>query len=125
MVEWKRKCLFGNDGTICIGYWKAFKKRNAHLICSKRGQKYELDRDKWTTYANFVQMYDHVYEALEDMNLAEKLDTTIARNANEERYDDGEAVGCKVIHNLTYPKMYLVMDGMGETQVKYAMVTLG
>ena len=113
LVKWKRKYSSGNDGTICIGYWQAFKKRNAHLIYSKRGQKYELDRNKWTTYTNFDQMYDHVYEAPEDANFAVKLDTPVAQDANGERCNDEDAIGCKVTHNLTHPEIYFVMDEVG------------
>ena len=77
LVEFKEQNSHGGDGTMGLGYWKGFKKRNGHLICSKRGQKYELDRDKWTTYCNFWQMYDHIYTELTDAGLAQKLSTPI------------------------------------------------
>ena len=35
--------LSKNPRSVGSGYWRGFKKRNGHLIVSKRGQKYELD----------------------------------------------------------------------------------
>ena len=39
-----------------------FKKKNDHHIVSKRDQKYEMFRDKLTTYRNFSDIYDPVIE---------------------------------------------------------------
>ena len=46
------------------GYWNQFKQRNVHRAVNKRGQKYEIDRDKWTTYPNSPNMCDHVIEEI-------------------------------------------------------------
>ena len=57
MIDFKTKYSFdkSKDGERLLGcgYFKGFKKRNAHRIVSKRGQKYEMDRDNWTTFRNF------------------------------------------------------------------------
>ena len=98
LVEFKEQNSHGGDGTVGLGYWKGFKKRNGHLICSKRGQKYELDRDKWTTYCNFWQMYDHIYTELTDAGLAQKLSTPVWQDENGDECPESEALGCKVTH---------------------------
>ena len=49
LITFKSKSLFGEDRSVGVGYWNGFLKRNGHLICSKRGAKYELDRSKRTT----------------------------------------------------------------------------
>ena len=77
LVTWKKKHSYGGDGHVGIGYWQVFLKRNSHLICSKRGQKYELDRDKWTTYANFSQIYEHIYEYMEEAGVAARLEAPV------------------------------------------------
>ena len=41
------------------GYWRGFVKRNKDRLVSKRGQKYDLSRDKWTSCQNFKNMYRH------------------------------------------------------------------
>lgn len=82
LIAFKRLHSYGEDGTVGLGYWKAFKKRNSHLICSKRGQKYELDRDKWTTYSNFAQMYEHIYELMEDAGVAKRLEVPVWKDAS-------------------------------------------
>ena len=57
-------------------------KINGHLIFSKRGQKYELNRDKWTTYANLNEMYSHTYEEMEEAGVAFKLETPVWMDEN-------------------------------------------
>jgi hypothetical protein len=75
LIAWKKQYSHGESGTIGYGYWLGLKKRHADKICSKRGQKYELDRDKWTTYANFHQMYELVYKQMEEAGVAVRLET--------------------------------------------------
>ncbi len=54
----EKKYSNNQHGSLGQSYWRAFLKRNSHRTVSKRGQKYELDQQNWTTYANFVNMYD-------------------------------------------------------------------
>ena len=96
-----------------MGYWKAFKRRNSHLICSKRGKKYELDRDKWTTYHNFASMYTHDYEAMEGASIAKVLDEPVWMDKDGNLCSEDESFGCKVTHALQYPGMAFVMDEVG------------
>ena len=35
LIQFKNKYSHGIEGKIGRGYWRSFKKRNAHLICSK------------------------------------------------------------------------------------------
>ena len=74
LVSFKGRGLFGNTGSIGIGYLTGFKNRYEHLISSKRGIKQELDRDKWITYANFSDMYNHIYDDMVDAGLAHTYD---------------------------------------------------
>ena len=53
-------------------------------IGSKRGQKYEMDRDNWTTFRNFSNMHDHVIEEMCDAGIAEKLDSPVRMERDEE-----------------------------------------
>ena len=80
LVEWKIKNSHTSlDFTILShvgpGYWHGFMKRNGHLIESKRGHKYELDRSSWTTYANFDDMYKHNYREMVDAGVATLLNS--------------------------------------------------
>ena len=47
VIDFKTKYCFNNskggERLLGRGYFKGFKKRNAHRIVSKRGQKYEMD----------------------------------------------------------------------------------
>ena len=39
LIAFKEKCLFGDSSAVGVGYWRGFKKRNEHLICSKKRRK--------------------------------------------------------------------------------------
>ena len=53
--------------------------------------KYELDRDKWTTYANFAQMYSHNYLELVNASLIIKLDTPVWMDESGTECDEHNA----------------------------------
>ena len=48
-------------------------KRNQFRMVSKRGQKYSLDWQNWTTYHNFLHVYEHTYEEMVSAGVAKKL----------------------------------------------------
>ena len=74
VIAWKKKhshykeVTDRNDVTRMLGcgYWDGFMRRNGHLIVCKRGQKFAMDRDTWSTYPNFVDMYNGVYGGMEE-----------------------------------------------------------
>ena len=113
LLEFKKNHKFGEKGTVGFGYWNGFKRRNEHLICSKRGQKYKLNCDKWTTYTNFADMYNHVYIEMEDAGVAVKLKTPVWQDEDGVTCPELSAFGCKVTHTLTHPEMCFVMDKVG------------
>ena len=100
-------------GKVGRGYWRGFRRRNNHLLVSKRGQKYELDRSMWSTYANFVQMLDQVGEELVDAGVARKLETAVWMDKCGVECAEKDAYGCKVTIDITEPDWVLVMDEVG------------
>ena len=86
---------------------------NEHKIVTKKGAKYELDRDKWTTYANFTDMYKYIYEEMEDAKVATPYDAPMWQDYDGNPCLEKDAFGCKVTHNLTHPEMCVVMDEVG------------
>ena len=100
LVKWKQTNTPNFTGTLGRGYWVNFMKRNRNKIVGKRGQKYELSRQNWTTYNNFVQMYNHIIDELVDAKLAVKLDNPVWMNRSGEECDESEAFGCKVHHKI-------------------------
>ena len=78
LIEWKEKGNSNNvTGTVGRGYWRKFMERNKDKIVSKRGQKYELSRQNWTTYTNFVHMYHHCIDEMIKAEVAVKLDVPV------------------------------------------------
>ena len=77
LIRWKNNNTPNCIGTVGIGYWSKFMKRHKDKIVSKRGQKYELNRQNWTTYNNFVQIYNHIIEELVNAGVTERLDEPV------------------------------------------------
>jgi len=113
LVKWKQKYTVNSLPTVSRGYWYSFMKRNRHRIVSKRGQKYELDRQNWTTYANFADMYNHCSHEMEHAGVAKRLEepTWMTRDGVQCTADD--AYGCKVTHAIIRPEMCLCGDEVG------------
>ena len=84
LIKWKRKYSNIEEGSVGISYWRKFMKRNEHRIVSKRGTKYELNSQNWTTYKNFVNTYHHTIEEIVHARVAEPLPNPAWMNANGE-----------------------------------------
>ena len=57
IIAWKKKYkIFHKNpddyGKVGISYWLNFMKRKGHLLKSKRGKKYAIDRSNFTSYLN-------------------------------------------------------------------------
>ena len=87
-------CPTDKPGPVGSGYWKEFRKRNRHLVVSKLGKKYELNRSAWSTYAKFAHMYDQVIEEIENAILVELLETPkwMDKDGKEVKEDDEDSV---------------------------------
>ena len=113
LVQWKKKYSNNSTPTVGHGYWTRFMKRNRDKIVSKRGQRYELNRQKWTTYANFVHMYNHCINEMVDAGVAVELDEPIWMDRSGNECDEADAYGCKVTHRVTRPGMCICGDEVG------------
>ena len=105
LIEWKKKYSNDEEGKVGRSYWRSFLKRNNHRLISTRGQKYELNRQNWTTYANFRHMYNHIYNEMVDAGVAEPLGKSIWMDIEGNECLEEEAVGCQVTHKLCHPDM--------------------
>lgn len=97
-------------GKVGAGYWRGFKWRNKDKIVSKKGQKYEMDQNSWSTYANFCQMYDGVINEFVDAGVAIKRDFPVWMNRDGNIVDGDDAFRCKVTHDITHSDHVIVMD---------------
>ena len=113
LVKWKQKYTVNTLPTVSRGYWYSFMKRNQHRIVSKRGQKYELDRQNWTTYANFAVMYKHCALEMEHAGVSKRLDEPIWMIRDGVECTANDAYGCKVTHAIIRPEMCLCGDEVG------------
>ena len=93
LIEWKRKYSSNCDGTVGYKYWRGLMKRNKHRLVSKRGQKYSLDRQNWTTYHNFLHMYEHTYDEMVSAGVAECLTEPMWMDENGNECDEKDSYG--------------------------------
>ena len=72
IIEWKKKRNEYRENTSVLGakWWSLFKKRWAHKLVTKRGQKFALDRSSLLTYSNVKKMYDNVYDCMVECGVA-------------------------------------------------------
>ena len=113
LIEWKKTNTPNCTGTVGRGYWRKFMRRNKSKIVGKRGQKYELNRQNWTTYNNFVQMYKHIIDEMVDAGLAVELDEPVWMNRDGNICPEHEAFGCKVHHKVIHPELCFCGDEVG------------
>ena len=113
LIEMKKAMGWSNTGTVGLGYWRLFMKRNGHLLVSKRGKKFELDRSSWSTYGNFKQMYECVAEEMEDAGVAVRRSAPVWMNRSGEEVQEADAFGCKVTHDIVCPDYCIVLDEVG------------
>ena len=113
LIEWKRKYSSNCDGTVGYKYWRGLMKRNKHRLVSKRGQKYSLDRQNWTTYHNFLHMYEHTYDEMVSAGVAESLTEPIWMDENGNECQEKDYCGCQVKYRLTHPDRCFVGDEVG------------
>lgn len=102
------------DGQIGRGYWAKFLKRNIHLIQTKKGEKFELNRSLWTTFAKMLKIYDRTSkELVDEAKGAVELDDPMWMNEKGEEVEEKDAVGCKVTIDITQPEYCIVADEVG------------
>ena len=106
IIEWKRKRMEYFEGSPVLGkkYWVLFRKRWAHKLVTKRGQKFAMDRSNALTYSNVKKMYDEVYDCMVDAGVAQCFDQPSSLDHKQ----------LKTRYHLTHPQMCLVVDEVGS-----------
>jgi len=115
LIVWNHKYshIRHNVDQVGAGYRQGFMRRNKHLIVSRKGQKYELNRSNWTTYKNFAQMYESIEEELIAAGVATLLDELVWISTNGDVVKEKDEYGCKVTIDITKPEMCVVADEVG------------
>ena len=85
------------------------------MLIPKIGEKHELNRSAWITYANFSRMYQQVWEELVDSGVVEYRDEPAWVGIDGNVVEDKGAYRCKNEINITDPHWVsvMVMDEIG------------
>lgn len=120
LIEWKSFKKMNHNITEDFGrvgktYWKLFLERHKDELRSKRGRKYASDRSNYTSYLNFLDMFDHIESVLcEDSKIAVRLPGPVWFNKEGDVVrKEEDSFGCKVEVFLKRPDMALVFDEVG------------
>ena len=123
MIEFQRKIYqscghydIGNAffGKITRNYYYAFMRRYSDIIEANKGRRFEIQRNHWTVFRNFLNMFLDIERMLIQSRLAEQLPTPIYMD-NKGNVVDGvrKSFGCKVECQFNLPQICLVMDEVG------------
>jgi hypothetical protein len=119
VIEFKARYSHGDkkseSAELGKGYYNGFLKRNGHRLVSKRGEKFAANRAEWSTYENFVKMYDGVYDEMVDSGVAERLPSPVWMDAEGNIVDsEDEAFGLQVDTVLKHPDHVFTVDEVGN-----------
>ena len=120
LIDWKLKNnIFYSCkeelGKVGVGYWHRFLKRNRHRLRSKKGRKFGCNRSNYSSYLNFMDMYEHIMDVLVNTSkIGRKIDQAVWMTKDGEVVtDEMKGYGCKVDMILERPDMGIVMDEVG------------
>jgi hypothetical protein len=109
--------ICGDDfvpGNVSKGWWIGFLERHDNKIVTKRGEKFAISRSDWTTLPNIRQMYDVIYDELEDAGIAVPFPEPQFVNMEGIPCDESEAYSKKLVtHKLAHPHYFIVADETG------------
>ena len=88
-------------------------RRNGDKVRNKRGNKYSLDRSKWSTYRNFLDLYNRTIKEMEIAGVVRRHEEPALMDQNGIVMSEEDAFGCNVIHDLIHPEMCVVGDEVG------------
>ena len=85
-MRYKKKLKLQHKGLASVGAasWKGFLKRNNHLLDSDTGTTHALCHKEWITHLNMTNMYNLVYNVMDEAGVLKKLEEPVWMNLNEE-----------------------------------------
>ncbi len=108
MNEWQRRnCaafLRNHNEALTSGYWRGFASRYGHIITGKKGVKFDHKRAEWSTFQNFNDMYNSIYEQISHGGIANEREMAVKLNQEGkvvERPD--EALGLETKYKIVCP----------------------
>ena len=89
-------------------------RRYEDKLDSKKGVKYELQRDNYVTYTNFDDMYNCIESLLvNEAKVAVELEKPVWINKDGEEVEELESFGMKIIIKITDPEACIALDEVG------------
>ena len=90
--------------SVSAAYWRAFLKKNYHLLDSDTGTTQAVCCKEWSTHLNMTNRSNPVYDIIDEAGVLEKLEEPVWMNLNEDVVESKkEANGKKVRYKVKYP----------------------
>ena len=123
MIKYQRKIFNARShydisnlflGKINCNYYYAFMRRYSDIIEANKGRRFEIQRNKWTVFRNFLNMFLDIEKMLIQSRLAKRLPQPVYMDKNGKEVENvSDSFGCKVKCKFNLPQMCLVMDKVG------------
>ena len=111
MLKTRLKIRGSDVSTLGSNYWRNFRRRYEDILESSSGETQASARREWTTHLNFTNMYDLVYDRMEEARILEALDEPVWMNCEGDIFMSAEeALGLKVTHRVKHPEYMLFVD---------------
>ena len=81
---------------------------------TKKGEKFELDRQHWTTYPNFKIVHDGIALEMVDSGIAVELEEFIWKDENGFTCAENKSCGFQVAHDIDHPSYFLMAYKAGR-----------
>ena len=81
----QEKLKLQHKGLASVGdeYCRSFLKRNNHLLYSDTGTTQGLRRKEWSNHLNITNMFNLVYNVMDEAGVLKKLEEPVWMNLNE------------------------------------------
>jgi len=98
-------------GEVGLHFWQNFMQDNSHHIVNKHGERFVLSHADWSTYDNFVAMYDHIYDEMHSAGLTKEYLHPVLLDENGLIVDNvSDSYGLPVTHKVIHSKYLLFLD---------------
>ena len=108
-----RTSFSASYGHVGKNWWRAFKRRHASQIVSKKGEKFASCRADWMKLSNIKQMYECIYEEMIDAHVASRRENPVYTDREGNEVEEHERFGFAQEMKINHPDYILFADESG------------
>ena len=82
------------------------------MLCSKKGQQFELDQSRWITHSDLDQMHDELIKEMDDARVAVEFTTPVWMDHEGNIVDKNLSYSCKFMKEINNPNVSFLSTGL-------------